>query len=490
MSIKSAFVGIDVGTQGVRLILVDQNGNEIFSGSESLTLTESSREEQSPEEWWQICLRLLKEMSSSIQDQLSNDLEIKSICVTSTSGTVIPLDKEYNPLHPAIMYSDQRSAKTSIKVKKLAEDFYKGRYGYTNYNSSSGLSKMVWFVENYPEEASKIQYWVHAADYITGQLCGCFNITDYTNALKSGYDVKKKEWPSYVYEKLPIKREWLQEVVPTGQTLGFLKTEHTASLKLNSQIQVVTGLTDGCASQIASGAVEVGDWNTTIGTTMVIKGITLKEIHDPEGRIYSHRHPQGYWMPGGASNSGADWVNNFSSEDIKKFSKNGEKMIPTKFLSYPLQTIGERFPFIAPEARGFVAEGADPLESFVANMESLAYIERYAYELIEKLSGEKVKIIFTAGGASNNELWMKIRSNVLNLPIRKMDNVSGALGAAIMAASQCFFNNLVEATKAMTSLKTEYKPEHSLSAAYNKKYKEFINLLISKNYIKEEKNYA
>src|SRR5690606_5065000 len=223
--------------------------------------------------------RLLKEMRASIQKQLVEGLEIKSIGVTSTSGTVIPLDKDNNPLHSAIMYSDQRSAKSSVKVKELAEDFFKEEYGYTNYNSSSGLSKMVWFVENYPEEASKIQYWIHASDYITGQLCGCFNITDYTNALKSGYDVKKNEWSSYIYEKLPIKREWLQEVVPTGQALGFLKTELAEALELNSQIQVVTGLTDGCASQIASGAVEVGDWNTTIGTTMVIKGITHKEIH-------------------------------------------------------------------------------------------------------------------------------------------------------------------------------------------------------------------
>src|SRR5690606_8369621 len=203
-----------------------------FNGNESLTLTKHSREEQSPEEWWQICLRLLKEMSSSIQDQLVKGFEITSVGVTSTSGTVIPLDKDNNPLHPAIMYSDQRSAKCSIVVKKLAEDFFKGEYGYTNYNSSSGLSKMVWFVENYPEEASRIQYWVHAADYITGRLCDCFSVTDYTNALKSGYDVKKKEWSSFIYEKLPIKREWLQEVVPTGQVLGFLKKELTELLKL------------------------------------------------------------------------------------------------------------------------------------------------------------------------------------------------------------------------------------------------------------------
>lgn len=483
---RKGFIGIDVGTQGVRLILVDQDGKQIFNDGESLTLTDRSREEQSPDEWWEASLRLLGSMAEFVQDQLAHNLAIEAICVTSTSGTVIPLDENDKPLFSAIMYSDQRSATTSLKVKAAAESFYDGRGGYTNYNSSSGLSKMVWFVDNYPEQAAKINRWIHASDYITGKLCGRFDTTDYTNALKSGYDVKRYEWSSYVYEALPIKKEWLQKVVPTGEILGLLKPELQTKLALNQGISVVAGLTDGCASQIASGAVELGDWNTTIGTTMVIKGITKEEIDDPEGRIYSHRHPQGYWMPGGAANIGADWVNNFPKEKLLEYSKLGESIIPTSYLSYPLQTSGERFPFIAPEARGFEPEGLTLVESFVSSMEGLAFVERYAYEMIERLSGEKVNVVFTAGGASNNNLWMKIRSNVLNLPIKKMNNVSGAMGAAIMAASQTYYSNLVEAAKKMTVLDMEFAPEASLSMPYEKNYQKFITLLKDKKYIKEE----
>jgi len=489
-AVKKGFIGIDVGTQGVRLVLVDQHGNKIYSGHENLSLTEYSREEQSPQEWWQACLRLLKAMSTSIQADLEKGLIIESIAATSTSGTVIPLDEQNKPLHPAMMYSDQRSAESSIKIKDLAEKYFAGEYGYTNFNSSSGLSKMVWYVEKFPEMAQKIHCWVHAADFISGQLSGCFHITDYTNALKTGYDVKKKEWPSYIYEKLPIKEQWLQKVVPTGEPIGTLKPGLTELLKLNKGIYVVTGLTDGCASQIASGAVGIGDWNTTIGTTLVIKGITQKEINDPAGRIYSHRHPQGYWMPGGASNIGADWVNDFSLEDIREFSKEGAKLIPTGHLSYPLKANGERFPFIAPEAKGFKPQGLNQLEIFVANMEGLAYIEHYAYELIEKLSGEKIATVFTAGGGSNNDLWMKIRANVLNLPIKKMKNGSGAMGAAILAASQTYFKNLVKAVEAMTCLEKEFFPDPELSYLYEINYKKFIALLMSKNYIKKEENYA
>src|SRR5690606_25037871 len=124
MSDRRGFIGIDVGTQGVRLILVDQQGNQIYSGGESLRLTERSREEQSPQEWWQACLRLLKTMSAAIKPELSEGFVIESIAATSTSGTVIPLDRHNNALHPAIMYSDQRSAACSVKVKKLAEEYF------------------------------------------------------------------------------------------------------------------------------------------------------------------------------------------------------------------------------------------------------------------------------------------------------------------------------------------------------------------------------
>ena len=480
---KKAFIGIDVGTQGVRLVVVDQEGNQLFSEGESLTLTERSREEQSPQEWWQACTRLLQSMRKHLEQEIKNGLTFISIGATSTSGTVIPIDKANKPLHWAIMYSDQRSAAASLKVKELAEAHFDNGKGYTNFNSSSGLSKICWFVEEFPEQAKEIKYWIHAADYIIGQLSGCFHTTDETNALKSGYDVAAKIWPSYIYKDLPIKKEWLQAVVPTGTVLGTLKKEWEDLFDLNEGIQVVTGLTDGCASQISSGAVDVGDWNSTIGTTLVIKGITSEEVIDPEGRIYSHRHPQGYWMPGGAANIGADWVNEFSATEVEEFSKEDVELLPSAYFTYPLKAQGERFPFIAPDAVGFQPDGMSRKDLFVSSMEGLAFIERYAYELIEEFSGEKVAVVYAAGGASNNDLWMKIRSNVLNLPIRKMHNVSGAMGAAIMAASQTHFSTLVEATNVMTRLEKEFKPDKPLSEKYEKRYQAFINLLKDKKYI-------
>src|SRR5690606_15732905 len=151
---------------------------------------------------------------------------------------------------------------------------------------------------------------------------------------------------------------------------------------------------------------------TTIGTTLVIKGVTKDQFIDPLGRLYNHRHPMGYWMPGGAGNIGADWVTQEFTGQLDRLNKSAEKLIPTAYINYPLRQKGERFPFIAPHAEGFEPFGLSPEERYTANMEGVAYVERYAFEMIRELSGEEINGVYTAGGASNSDVWLKIRSHV------------------------------------------------------------------------------
>lgn len=473
------FIGIDVGTQGVRVLLTDQKGHVKATTERVFPLTEKSREEQSPQQWWQACQSCLQEMMGMIDAKTDTNL-IRAVSVTSTSGTVIPLDQNNEPIHDALMYSDPRSAEEGRFCKEIAEKFHP--QGYTGFNASSGLSKIVWFVNHFPEKASRIKTWVHAADFIIGKLCGNYRITDYTNALKSGFDVNETRWPAYIHEQLPLKKEWLQQVVPSGTVIGTMVPALAEMLGL-PEIQVVAGMTDGCASQVASGAVSPGDWNTTIGTTLVVKGVTTREIKDPLGRLYSHRHPQGYWMPGGASNTGADWITNRFKDRLAELNQAAARLIPTHFTTYPLLQVGERFPFISAGARGFAPDGLSDEELFTANMEGVAYLERYAYELIENLSGEHVNAVFTAGGASNSDTWLTIRANVLNRPIYKCGQVTGAAGAAIVAASGTYYQTLTEAAKAMTHIEKKVVPMERLAKQYEPGYQKFIKELGERNYI-------
>lgn len=481
------FIGIDIGTQGARVVLMDARGNIVHHGEEGFPLSDESREEQSPSLWWEACRRILRSVIADARRDISVN-ELRAISVTSTSGTMIPLSKDMRPLHPAIMYSDPRSVEEGKYCREMAHRFH--NRGYTGFNSSSGLSKILWYMRNFPNETARIGKWIHASDFIIGNLTGRWGVTDYTNVLKTGYDLGEKCWPSYLFENLLLKREWLPDVVPSGTHIGDLSPHLAAEFGLPEKIQVVAGMTDGCASQIASGAVKVGDWNTTIGTTLVIKGVTTREIHDPLDRLYNHRHPDGYWMPGGASNIGADWVTREFGERLDALNTEAKDLLPTGHMAYPLRQEGERFPFISPAARGFQPSGLSEAQLFTANMEGVAYIERFAFSLIESLSGERVKAVYAAGGGSKSDTWLTIRSNVMNLPIYKMKNVSGAVGAAVLAASGTHFKSIVDAVESMSQIEKQIFPQKSLAAEYEKDYRGFIALMQEKGFIQKEELHA
>lgn len=468
------FLGIDIGTQGARIVLIDKNGTQVAAKEEVFPLSETSREEQSPITWWECVDRLMPALLNEAK-QIIPLSDISAVAVTSTSGTIIPLDHSFDPLHPAIMYSDPRSADEAAFCKEVASSIVKK--GYTAFNASSGLPKMKWFLNQFPDKIPQLYKFIHAADFITGRLCGEYGVTDYTNAMKSGYNIHDFNWPDYITDKIGICKDWLQEVKPSGEPTGKIKPELAEAWGLPSSVIVTTGVTDGCASQIAAGAVSPGQWNTTIGTTLVIKGVTQKEVTDPLGAIYNHRHPAGYWMPGGASNTGADWVSKlFNGEDLKELNEKAGSHLPASSLAWPLLQTGERFPFVSPNATGFWPD-ADTVEKFTAAMEGVAFIERYAYETIAHLSGEKIERIFSAGGGSNSDTWMKIRSSVINVPVCKMKNVSGAAGAAILAASRSFYSSLQEAAAAMVIPELTIKPDPTLVQLYDDKYKLFIEEL-------------
>src|SRR6185369_8587204 len=171
------FIGIDIGTQGARVALLDNQGRVAGMKEEGFPLNRQSREEQSPQEWWQSCYHSLQSLLNEVKKDI--DLQkIKAVSVTSTSGTIIPLDKNNEPLHPAIMYSDGRSAAEAALCKQVAIE--SGSRGYTAFNSSSGLPKMLWFLNNYPGKTAQLGKFIHAADYILGKLSGRYDTTDYT----------------------------------------------------------------------------------------------------------------------------------------------------------------------------------------------------------------------------------------------------------------------------------------------------------------------
>ena len=180
-------------------------------------------------------------------------------------------------------------------------------------------------------------------------------------------------------------------------------------------------MTDGCAAQIAARALRPGSWSSALGTTLVLKGSTPDLILDPTGAVYCHRNPDGGWLPGGASSTGAgvlrDTFPDIDSAGLAVLTEQAAELATGSALVYPLAGHGERFPFVAPQAEGF---GLDEVEGDAARLAALclgiAYVERLAYDVLGTLGADISGPVSFTGGTARNRWWNQLRADVLGRP--------------------------------------------------------------------------
>ncbi len=480
-------MGIDVGTQGVRVLVVDAWGKP--HASASLALSPASTDlppgwhEQKPESWWMGVKICISETIAELKEKGAHAEDIIALSVDSTSGTIVPIDKIGRALHPALMYNDSRSSSVLPRVRQAGVNLEE-KLGYA-FKSSFALPKIVWLRQNEPTLFERSARFIHATDYIIGRLGGDFSLSDHSNALKTGFDLIDYRWPDFIEHELGIPLEKVPHIVSPGTPIGRVSAKAARETGLATTTQIVAGMTDGTASQIASGAVSVGEWNSTLGTTLVIKGISKKLLKDPRGRFYCHLHPQGAWMPGGASNTGAEWISQeHPDKNPSPLVAQAAQYLPTKLIAYPLMRQGERFPFVAPEAQGFIEGISDnPLEHFAAKLEGVAFLERLAYEVLKKLGAEVGETIYATGGGARSDLWLSVRASVLGHQMARPALGEAAMGAAILAASQTLYPNLDEAARRMVDVETVIDPIPHWELIYEERYQQFCNICRSRGYI-------
>ncbi|MCL5999197.1 MAG: FGGY-family carbohydrate kinase [Chloroflexi bacterium] len=486
-------IGIDLGTQGVRMLAVTSQG-EITASAEwkfaaAAHVLPPGWVEQDPLEWWQATATCLRKLTAS----LPPGTHIAGIAIDATSGTVLPVDSAGEPLHPALMYNDARSSSQVAQVRQAAAGLEQ-RLGYA-FNASFALPKLLWLMHERPAVYARTNLFIHATDFIAGRLTGDYGVTDYSDALKTGYDLAAQEWPAFIESQLGLPIGRLPRVVAPGHPLGLTHTTIGMETGLPAGVPVFGGATDGTAAQIASGAVEPGAWNTSLGTTLVIKGITEQLLRDPLQRIYSHRHPQGWWMPGGASNTGTEWiVHDHAGQDLQQLDAQAARLIPTALVRYPLARTGERFPFLHPKASGFTVDQADSLPTvdqadslvyYAAGLEGTALLERLAYDTLSDIGATVGECISVTGGGSKSLVWMRIRASVLGRQLKRPACSETAMGAALLAASGAWFGTLSEAAHNMVKPDVIVDPDATLSAAYEQKYRVFCDELRRRGYLED-----
>jgi len=416
------YLGIDLGTSGVRAVLIDAAEQVIAEARADLPspIRQGGAVEQDPHLWWQGLIDAMQRLGAKTSLE-----SVRALAVDGTSSTLLLADKTGQPLHAALMYNDSRAQNQLPRLKQLAPA------DSPVHSASSGLAKLLWLSEQ--PFARQAHYALHQADWITGRLAGRFGFSDPNNALKTGYDAQQGRWPGWL-QQLPIVSNWLPEVYSQASVVSCIDPVVADRFGLSPHTQIIAGTTDSTASFVASGANQVGEAVTTLGSTLVVKIIAARPVTDMRYGIYSQ--PLGNdWLVGGASNSGGAVLRHFfSDEQMAQLEMQLQPDVPTGLDYYPLLTQGERFPINAEKWPPHLSPRPDTdWEFFQAMLEGIAAIEKLGYQRLSECGTPWPTSIRTAGAGSKNSAWTKIRARLLNVPMQSTDHSEAAFGSARLA---------------------------------------------------------
>ena len=462
------FLGIDLGTGGIRSVVVDEKGRILDQNQKKLEKINLSMQEgeseQDPREWIDILEDCLDELFAR-----KSNRSVKAIAVDGTSGTILPVNSLGIPVGKALMHNDMRSVLEANECK----DIFNGLCSPT-----FALPKILW-MRKYLNLDDDVLF-LHSSDFIYSWLAGTTEIpTDFTNAMKTGVDLNRIEWS----EHLSLSGFRLPPVLHPGEVFGRLHSRLIDRWGLDKNVELVTGATDSNAAFYASGASKSGDWSSTIGTTLAVKGLSVKQIEDKNGRIYCHKHPDGSWLPGGASNAGGEIIREqFSSrEEIIETILESSK-VKVEGLVYPSTRVGERLPFANPDFRPFnTIKNPNENNFYLACSEGIAFTEKMVFELLNDLGAKTNGNLFAMGGTTKSCVGMQIRADIHQKTIKVPAHPNSAFGSAILAASGHFGESVSSLSSQMVEIFKEVEPIAGFTGEYCEKYQQFRELCLQDN---------
>lgn len=470
------FLGIDVGTQGVRGALLDASGQLLGAGSHPLSSSRRNgvRHEQDPDEWWEAVCRAASEALAGRAGR-----PLAGVALDATSGTILVEDSHLRPLTAGLMYDDGRGSAQAERAAAAGADVW-ARFGVT-MQPSWALPRAMWLVQNgMVPPGARI---VHQGDHLVARLTGQQTATDSSQALKTGVDLIDMSWPAEVFDELGVDVALLPEVVLPGTPIGQVGPLGAAATTIPAGTRVVAGMTDGCAAQIACAALLPGTWSSALGTTLVLKGSTTEPIIDPTGAVYSHRSPDGVWLPGGASSVGAGIIaRDFPGADLQALTDAAARQEPAGGICYPLAGWGERFPFVAPSASGFSVDvpAGEPAR-FAAALQGIAFTERLAFWRLQELGAEITGPVSFSGGAARNEYWNQLRCDLLGVEVVVPRYADAAVGMAILAAAPA--GEVGRTADAMVKWSRRYQPDPNRAARFDLAYLAFVGALQDRGWL-------
>ncbi len=390
--LESALVlGIDIGTSGIRIAIINKNNDLIHSDSEKYLLGFESCKE------WK---RAFKSLIMNIPNEIKKRLIACSI--DGTSGTLIACNKNGISLGNAIPYYS-----SSENAKKLILKKFPNERNVLSVNSS--IARACELISLYGENI----LLRHQADWISGWLLNNWEYGEEGNNIKLGWDISRNSWIPFL-RKLSLEHQ-LPKVISSGKQFGLISKKIAEELYLPQKLKVIAGTTDSNAAVIATNA-KGNEGITALGSTIVIKKFVQRPITGPG--ITNHL-VDGKWIAGGASNTGGAILKRFFSDKcLQELSRQINPELDSGLNLVPLLTEGERFPINDPKLKPILKPRPTSDALYVHGLlEGLAQIEAKGWQKLASLGAENPTKIITIGGGAQNPQWRRIRERLIGIPV-------------------------------------------------------------------------
>lgn len=450
------YIGVDLGTSAVKLLLMDEKGEikKIVSREYPLYFPHPGWSEQKPEDWFKQSMDGIKELTAECDKE-----NVAGISFGGQMHGLVALDENDEVIRPAILWNDGRTGEETdylnqvIGKEKLSE--YTANIAFAGFTAP----KILWMKKHEPDNFAKIKKIMLPKDYLAYKLSGSFS-TDVSDA--SGMllmDVKNRCWSKEMLDICGI----------------------TEALGLSADVKVIAGAGDNAAAAVGTGTVGEGMCNISLGTSGTIFISSKKFGVDEHNALHSFAHADGHYHLMGCMLSAASCNKWWNEEILKTKDFAAEQSRITKLgenqVFYLPYLMGERSPHNNPDARAmFIGMSMDTTREDMtqAVLEGVAFGLRDSLEVARSLGiqMERTKI---CGGGAKSPLWKKIIANVMNMKVDVIESEEGpALGGAMLAAVGCGeYEDVETIAKKLVKVIDTVEPEEELVAKYEERYQKF-----------------
>lgn len=482
------FLGIDLGTTGVKLLALSDKGKVLFKHFEEYNLytPKAGWSEEIPFEWWKAVLKSLKSVTKFFEEPS----EIKALALSGQMHGSVFLDKNGEVIRPAILWNDTRTFDQRKEMESRIGKEILLKNVQNLLLEGFTAPKILWLKENEPENYSKLWKVVLPKDYINYKLTGriCTEPTDASGTAL--YNVIDKKWSKEVIEDIGLSMDIFPEVIKSTDVVGKISEEISKETGISKECLVIAGGADNVCGAVGAGVISEGQMLVSIGSSGVVFLPTSDpQKRDSEGRLHFFKHIGDLWYNMGVTLSAGlslkwfketfekcELTNQEKSKSVYDLMIEKAKKAPlgSEGLYYLPYLNGERTPHMDAKARGiflgFSLRHGE--EHFIRSvLEGVAYSLRDSVEIVKE-HGLKIKKAKIIGGGAKNEFWTQIISDILNVEISTLMIDEGpAFGAGILAAvGSRAYVNVEEAVNLMVKTKKSFEPIPKNVGEYDKRY--------------------